>query len=81
MLTIRPARPGDETAIARVHVDSWRTTYRGIMPDDVLAGQSVERRERQWTQSRVPVGEKPETMGTATITEISYAWPDLSNVR
>jgi len=45
---IRPARPGDENGIARVHVESWRSTYRGIMPDAVLDGLSQERRARHW---------------------------------
>lgn len=35
---IRLARPGDENEIARVHVESWRSTYKGIVPDEVLAG-------------------------------------------
>ncbi|MGH2373339.1 MAG: GNAT family N-acetyltransferase [bacterium] len=46
---IRAARPEDAPAIARVHVDSWRTTYRDVMPSEFLAGLSYERRERQWT--------------------------------
>lgn len=45
-MKIRPARMGDAAGIARVHVDSWRTTYAGIMPDEVLAGLSYERRQR-----------------------------------
>lgn len=45
---IRPARPGDENGIARVHVESWRSTYKGIVPDEVLAGLSQERRARHW---------------------------------
>jgi GNAT superfamily N-acetyltransferase len=47
-VTIREARDGDAPGIARVHVDSWRTTYRGIVPDDLLARLSTERRERYW---------------------------------
>ena len=27
----------DAAAITKVHVDSWRTTYQGIVPDDLLA--------------------------------------------
>lgn len=46
--TIREARPEDAAGIARVHVDSWRSTYRGIMPDEVLAGLSVSERENNW---------------------------------
>lgn len=45
---IRPARVGDAPAIARVHVDSWRETYAGIVPDDFLASLSYERREQMW---------------------------------
>ena len=45
---VREAKCDDAPAIARVHVASWRTTYRGIVPDDVLDNLSVEARERQW---------------------------------
>jgi L-amino acid N-acyltransferase YncA len=45
---IREAIPSDAPAIARVHVDSWRTTYRGIVPDQTLADLSYEERERTW---------------------------------
>lgn len=48
---IREARAGDAPAIARIHVASWRTTYRGIVPDDVLANLSVERREQMWART------------------------------
>lgn len=170
-MRVRLARPGDEPAIARVHVDSWRTTYPGIVPDEVLASLSVEQRKQQWTQTLqnpavfvfvaedeqgdivgfasggpereadpdyqgelyaiyllesqqgkglgrqlvravadrlkaqglnsmliwvladnaacrfyaamggVPVREKEVTEGTATLKDIAYGWPDLSNVR
>jgi len=45
---IRSARCDDVDGIAHVHVASWRTTYRGMMPDAVLAALSVERRAVQW---------------------------------
>ncbi|MDQ3929093.1 MAG: GNAT family N-acetyltransferase [Chloroflexota bacterium] len=47
-MVIREATPADAPGIAKVHVDSWRTTYRGILPDDFLAGLSYEARERYW---------------------------------
>jgi GNAT superfamily N-acetyltransferase len=50
LTTIRLARPADASAIAQVHVASWRTTYRGIMPDDVLDNLRLEPRERYWAQ-------------------------------
>ncbi len=47
-MEIRAACPSDAAGIARVHVDSWRTTYRGIVPDGFLAALSYEQRERMW---------------------------------
>lgn len=35
-LHVRPARPDDADAMADVHVESWRQTYRGLMRDEVL---------------------------------------------
>jgi len=43
-LEIRPAAPDDAAGIAHVHVSSWRTTYRGILPDVVLDGLDEGRR-------------------------------------
>jgi ribosomal protein S18 acetylase RimI-like enzyme len=48
-LRIRPARLADADAIAQVHVRAWRETYRGLIPDSVLAGLSVEGRVRAWS--------------------------------
>ncbi len=47
---IREATAADATAIARVHVEGWRTTYCGIVPDDVLASLSTEQWERSWAE-------------------------------
>jgi GNAT superfamily N-acetyltransferase len=46
--SIRPAREADAGAIAHVHVDTWRTTYAGLIPDEFLARLNYERRESQW---------------------------------
>jgi ribosomal protein S18 acetylase RimI-like enzyme len=45
---IREARIEDAAGIAKVHVDTWRTTYAGILPDEHLANLSYERREKLW---------------------------------
>jgi ribosomal protein S18 acetylase RimI-like enzyme len=46
---VRAAIEGDDAeALARVHVASWRSTYRGLVPDDYLAGLSVERGADVW---------------------------------
>ena len=48
--TIRVAYSDDAPGIARVHVDSWRTTYKGIVSDDVLANLSYSQREQNARQ-------------------------------
>jgi ribosomal protein S18 acetylase RimI-like enzyme len=48
LTAIREARCGDAAGIARVHVESWRTTYRGQVPDEYLASLSIESRMRFW---------------------------------
>jgi len=39
---VRPATPEDLVGMARVHVATWRSTYRGIVPDERLDGLTVE---------------------------------------
>lgn len=50
-LLIREAAPGDAAAIARAHVDSWRTTYAGILPAAAIARMSYEGLERAWQKN------------------------------
>jgi ribosomal protein S18 acetylase RimI-like enzyme len=45
---IRKAIFEDATAIARIHVGTWRTAYAGIVPDDYLASLSEEQRTKSW---------------------------------
>jgi L-amino acid N-acyltransferase YncA len=45
---IRPAQPADAAGIAAVHVDSWRSTYAGMLPDEYLIGLSVDTHSRRW---------------------------------
>lgn len=41
-LSIRESVLGDAEAIARVSVESWRTSYRGTLPDSLLAGLDTQ---------------------------------------
>lgn len=50
MFEIRDAKICDAAAIAHVHVETWRSTYRGIVPDEYLAGLSVDKRRAFWEQ-------------------------------
>lgn len=47
-MTLRKATPDDARRLAEVHVASWRAAYRGLMPDSLLDGLSVERRAERW---------------------------------
>lgn len=51
MVELRDAAPADAHAIAHVLVRSWRAAYRGLLPDDVLAGLSVPDRDRFWSEA------------------------------
>ena len=50
MVTIRAATAEDAAAIAHVHVESWRSTYAGIVPDAYLAGLDETLRVKLWQE-------------------------------
>lgn len=49
-LPIREATAADILAIARLHYESWVTTYTPIVPPDVAARFSLPEREAAWAQ-------------------------------
>ncbi len=49
--TVRLATPEDAPTIADIHIRSWRSTYRGLVPDAVLDGLSLERRTTSWREA------------------------------
>jgi L-amino acid N-acyltransferase YncA len=50
-MLIRQATISDASAIAKVHVDSWRSTYCGIVPAEYLDSLSYEDRTKRWQQT------------------------------
>lgn len=62
---VRPARTDDAAAIARVHVDTWRSSYGGIVPDDFLGALTEDAYTARWRRairdgaSKVYVVEEP----------------------
>ncbi|MBV8301697.1 MAG: GNAT family N-acetyltransferase, partial [Candidatus Dormibacteraeota bacterium] len=48
---IRSATAGDVHAIAALHLASWRTAYRGIVPDAFLNGVTIDSRIERWTRA------------------------------
>ena len=58
-IVIRPARAADAEAIARVRVDSWRETYRGLIPQTYLDAMQLDASRDLW--------EKILTAGSDTV--------------
>jgi GNAT superfamily N-acetyltransferase len=48
VVAMRMATPDDAEAIARIHVETWRTTYAGMLPDDLLVAMSLDRQTNMW---------------------------------
>jgi ribosomal protein S18 acetylase RimI-like enzyme len=48
MSVIRQAVLGDARAIGRIEVETWRSTYAGMLPDRALLGMSVQRQTASW---------------------------------
>ena len=59
---IRYATTEDAAGIARVHAESWRSAYRGIVPDDYLDSIDVE----EWA------GRHRRNMAEAADSSVSY---------
>jgi hypothetical protein len=63
MVELRDATPADAHAIANVLVQSWRAAYRGLLPDDVLAGLSIPDREQFWSDALTARAPHTRTVG------------------
>lgn len=57
-LMIRHARPGDAAGIADIHVRTWQSAYRELLPDDALDAMTPEQRRPMWERllAALPVG-------------------------
>jgi len=61
-IEIRPATTADARAIAQVRIDSWRTTYRGLIPDAYLDGMELDASVAIWDR----------VLGAATTTAVVF---------
>jgi len=55
LIRIRQAILTDVKGIAKVHVDSWKTTYANIVPDKYLNDLTYESRKQIWINN-IPNG-------------------------
>ncbi len=49
-MKFRAAQASDAERIARLHANSWRQTYRGMMPDAFLDGDVLSNRRQMWRE-------------------------------
>ena len=47
-VVLRRAKPADAAAIARVHVETWRASYAGLVPDAYLLGMTEAGQTNSW---------------------------------
>jgi GNAT superfamily N-acetyltransferase len=47
-MIIREATLADALSIAKVHIDTWRTTYNGIVSNEYLNGLTYDKKEKVW---------------------------------
>jgi len=66
VLIIRKARFKDAAGIARVHVATWQSAYKGLLPDLFLKSLSVEEKIVKWED----ILSKPEVHGESLVAEI-----------
>ena len=59
MLVLREATQHDAAAIARLHADSWRSAYRGMLSDDYLDHRVYSERDTLWKQRFSESTQKP----------------------
>lgn len=49
-VTIRPAEPQDQSAVATLHTANWQDAYRGLMPNDYLDGTLASDMQAAWAE-------------------------------
>ena len=49
-MDLRRAKPEDAPALAKVHINSWRAAYSGLVPDPHLQSLDYDRRAEQFRQ-------------------------------
>lgn len=62
LASIRIARAEDAGGIARVHVESWRDAYAGLLPDRHLLQLNPERHAIGWTRTLARADDRRHTL-------------------
>ncbi|EPR11493.1 hypothetical protein [Ruminiclostridium papyrosolvens] len=51
MYKIRYAEVNDAKVLGKIHSESWKTAYKGIVPDSVLDNITADKRERYFEKA------------------------------
>lgn len=70
-IDIRPARAGDAAAIAKVHVETWRAAYAGLVPNAYLVRMTESGQAFTW---RKLLG-RPEETHSVLVAEAPISGP------
>jgi ribosomal protein S18 acetylase RimI-like enzyme len=80
-VVVREASIGDAPAIADLHVRSWRSAYRGIVPDAILDGLSVDARRDVWTRAIGRAATEPSNEARVWVVEEAGAVRGFAETR
>ena len=69
MIKLRPAKASDARAIARIHVETWRSTYPGMVPDRALIDMNIDNKARSWRAAL----ERPDMAGSVLVADTPEA--------
>jgi ribosomal protein S18 acetylase RimI-like enzyme len=47
-ISIRKAKISDLDGIIRVNVETWKTAYKGVVPDNYIQGFSIRTQDKKW---------------------------------
>ncbi|WP_457963198.1 GNAT family N-acetyltransferase [Arthrobacter sp. D1-29] len=83
---VRRAEPADAPGMARVHVDTWRETYRGLMSDAVLDDPTLlSWRQKFWTAALTDPKYSQNTVAVAShegmLIGIAMSGPSLDGAK
>lgn len=76
---LRDAEPSDALRIAALHAASWRTAYRGILPDAYLDRDCAAERRRHWRQRLAASAPRDLVIlaeGRDALLGFAAVWPD-----
>ena len=60
---VRPAEAADAGEVAALHVEAWRETYRGILPDAMVDGLTMEEALASWQAALAPASDQMAFVG------------------